>query len=143
MNFLVLSLMLILVLIATICDIRDREVPDWISLAMLAWAVLVTTLGWTTGGWLGLAYGFSLGLVLSASVFYMGGLGGGDVKLIAALGAAVGPLGLLVVLFWMALTGAILALVAMSRGKKDFAYVPAIAVGLMVYLAFLGSMQIS
>ena len=105
--------------------------------------MLATTLGWTTGGWLSLVYGFSLGLVLSASVFYMGGLGGGDVKLIAALGAAVGPLGLLVVLFWMALTGAILALVAMSRGKKDFAYVPAIAVGLMVYLAFLGSMQIS
>ena len=143
MNFLVLSLLLALVVVATICDLRDREVPDWISLAMPAWAVLVTTLGWTTGGWLGLAYGFAWGLVLSASVFYMGGLGGGDVKLIAALGAAVGPLGLLVVLFWMALTGAILALVAMSRGKKDFAYVPAIAVGLMVYLAFLGSMQIS
>lgn len=143
MNFLVLSLLLVLVVVATICDLRDREVPDWISLAILAWAVLITTLGWTTGGWLGLVYGFSLGLVLSASVFYMGGLGGGDVKLITALGAAVGPLGLLVVLFWMALTGAILALVAMSRGKKDFAYVPAIAVGLMVYLAFLGNMQIS
>ncbi len=143
MNFLVLSLILALVVVATICDLRDREVPDWISLTILAWAVLAATLGWTTGGWLSLVYGFSLGLVLSASVFYMGGLGGGDVKLIAALGAAVGPLGLLVVLFWMALTGAILALVAMSRGKKDFAYVPAIAVGLMVYLAFLGSMQIS
>ena len=143
MNFLVLSLLLVLVVVATICDLRDREVPDWISLTILAWAVLATTLGWTTGGWLGLVYGFSLGLVLSASVFYMGGLGGGDVKLIAALGAAVGPLGLLVVLFWMALTGAILALVAISRGKKDFAYVPAIAVGLMVYLAFLGNMQIS
>ena len=40
MNFLVLSLILALVVVATICDLRDREVPDWISLTILAWAVL-------------------------------------------------------------------------------------------------------
>ena len=65
----------------------------------------------------------------SAAVFYLGGLGGADVKLVAALGAAVGPVSLLCVLFWTALAGGLLALAAKSRGKRDFAYVPAIAAG--------------
>ena len=50
----------------------------------------------------------------------------------AAIGAAVGPGSLLSILAWMALAGGILALVAAARGKRVFAYVPAIAAGVVV-----------
>jgi prepilin peptidase CpaA len=121
-----------LVIVATIFDLRTREVPDWIALAILTGAVLATAFGWSDIRWLGLVAGLLLGFACSVAVFYLGGLGGADVKLVAALGAAVGPISLLSVLFWTALAGGLLALFAKSLGKRDFAYVPAIAAGLLI-----------
>jgi prepilin peptidase CpaA len=128
----VLWIILLLVIVAAVRDCRTHEVPDWISLVILACAVLATVCHWTQTGWRDLAAGLCLGLAVSASLFYLGALGGADVKLIAALGAVVGPLSLLCVLFWTAVAGGLLALVAKSRGKRDFAYVPAIAAGLLI-----------
>ena len=84
--------------------------------------------------------GSAAGLGLSAAVFCLGGLGGGDVKLLAAIGAAVGPWTLLSILAWMAVAGGVLALIAAARGKRDFAYVPAIAVGVMVETLWPGGL---
>ena len=124
--------LLVPVVFALVYDLRMREVPDWISLLIVAWACLATATGLHKVTWLGLAAGAMLGLGLSAAVFYLGGLGGGDVKLLAAIGAAVGPWTLLSILAWMAVAGGVLALVAAARGKREFAYVPAIAVGVAV-----------
>jgi prepilin peptidase CpaA len=83
-------------------------------------------------GWLAAAGGLVLGLALGWPLFALGGWGGGDVKLLAALGAALGPAALVQVAIWMGVAGGALALVAAARGKKDLAYVPAIAIGLFV-----------
>ncbi len=64
-------------------------------------------------------------------------LGGGDAKLIAALGMLVGPVGLLIVLFGMAIAGGVLSLVAICRGQRDYAYVPAITAGFIGYVSFI------
>jgi prepilin peptidase CpaA len=128
----VLWIILSLVIIATIFDLRTREVPDWIALAILTCAVLATSFGWSEIRWPGLITGLLLGCACSAAVFYLGGLGGADVKLIAALGAIVGPISLLCVLFWTALAGGLIALFAKFLGKRDFAYVPAIAAGFLI-----------
>ena len=37
------------------------------------------------------------------------------------------------VLFWVAISGGLLAIVALVRGRRDLAYVPAIACGLLLY----------
>jgi len=131
-RYVVLWIILSLVIVATIFDLRTREVPDWIAMAILTCALLATAFGWGAVQWPGLIAGLLLGLACSAAVFYLGGLGGADVKLVAALGAAVGPGSLLCVLFWTAIAGGLLALAAKSRGKRDFAYVPAIAAGLLI-----------
>ncbi len=135
------SLLLLLpVGFALVCDLRSREVPDWIPLLIVAWACLATALGLHKVSWIGLIAGALVGLGLSAAVFFLGGLGGGDVKLLAAIGAAVGPWALLSILAWMALAGGILALIAAARGKRDFAYVPAIAVGVVVETVWPGGL---
>ncbi|WP_246120025.1 prepilin peptidase [Blastopirellula retiformator] len=115
--------------IATACDLRTREIPDWLSLALLSWGVIAKLAGWSHIPWLGMLVGGGIGLGLGLLLFYLGGLGGGDGKLITALGFAIGPLGLIVTLFGMALAGGVLAIVAKLRGQADYAYVPAILAG--------------
>jgi prepilin peptidase CpaA len=123
---------LILVGIATVADLRTREVHDGISLAIFVCALLASFLGWSEVHWPGLIVGLLLGLACSMPFFYFGGLGGADVKLIASLGASLGPVSLLCMFFWMAIAGGLLAIVTKMRGRKDFAYVPAIAIGLLI-----------
>lgn len=125
-------IVLALIVVAAAWDLRTREVPDWIPVAILACATLATLFGWSEVRWIGLVVGLFLGFALPAAVWWLGGLGGADVKLIAGLGAALGPISLLCFLFWTALAGGLLAAAVKSAGKKDFAYVPAIAVGLSI-----------
>lgn len=118
---------------ATVQDVRRREIPDWVSLLLLAWAVVATALGLhPVVSWLSLLGGLAIGFVLSTVCFALGGLGAGDVKLLTALGAALGHAAVLFTLFWIALAGGALALVALGRGKRDLAYGPAIALGLFI-----------
>ena len=125
--------------VATVYDLRERQIPDWLSLVLLAWAVVAVATGLSAIGWLGLLCGAALGLAIAAPLFALGGFGGGDVKLVAALGAVLGPAALLAMLFWVAIAGGVLALVAKWRGQRDLAYVPAIAIGLFIYLVRLQS----
>ncbi len=122
-----------LTLVATIYDLRRRAVPDWIALLLLATAVAAITAGFTDVTWAGLASGAGLGFALTLPLYALGGFGGGDVKLVVALGAALGPLTLLSALFWVAVSGGALAAIALIRGRRDLAYVPAIAIGLSIY----------
>lgn len=135
-----LWILLLLVIVATIWDFRTREVPDWIPLGILAWACLATAIGLSKVTWIGLMAGALLGIGLGAAVFYLGGLGGGDVKLLAAIGATVGPWVLLSIMTWMAVAGGLLAIVAAARGKRKFAYVPAIAAGVFVETVWPGGL---
>jgi prepilin peptidase CpaA len=120
--------------IATVYDLREREIPDWLSLVLLGWAVAAVATGLSAVGWLGLVGGAALGLAIGAPLFALGAFGGGDVKLVTALGAALGPAALVATLFWVAIVGGVLALVAKWRGQRDLAYVPAIAIGLLIHL---------
>ena len=132
--------LLVPVAFALVCDLRTREIPNWIPLVILAWACVATAAGLHKVTWIGLVAGALLGLGLAAAVFYLGGLGGGDVKLLASIGAAVGPWTLLSILVWMAVAGGGLALVAVARGKRDFAYGPAIAIGVLVETVWPGGL---
>ena len=134
-------LAILLILIATVCDLRKREVPDWISIVLLLAAIVAAALQVGETGWLGLVIGLALGLAIGTALFAWCGFGGGDAKLIVALGAVFGPIGLLSLLFWTALAGAGLAIVAHARGQQDLAYVPAIALGLLVHI-IIGTEQL-
>lgn len=76
---------------AAVIDLRSRRIPNWLTL-LLAVAGLINALVWRfpvdiAGSTLGLLAGFGLLLL----PFALGAIGGGDVKLLAAIGAWVGP----------------------------------------------------
>jgi len=134
---LTLAFVLVLLLIATACDFRTREIPNWIAIAIAVAAGVAATAGWLGINLTLVIAGGALGLLVGYSLFRFAHLGGGDAKLIAALGLLLGPIGLLIVLFGMAITGGALALIAIYRKQEDYAYVPAIAAGFIGYLGIV------
>ncbi|MBL6707267.1 MAG: prepilin peptidase [Planctomycetaceae bacterium] len=117
-------------------DVRTREIPDSVPLVLSLAAVAATWTGWIHGAWLPLVAGGVLGFLVVLPFTLSGGIGGGDLKLVAALGLWLGPPVLFQTLFWTALAGLGCAVIAKVRKQKDFAYVPAITVGLLVAVVF-------
>lgn len=81
--------------VAALYDLRTGHIPNWLTLGSLCvGSVAHAAVGALSGGAAGLAYGLAdavLGAVVCGAVpllvFLRGGIGGGDVKLFAALGA--------------------------------------------------------
>jgi prepilin peptidase CpaA len=77
--------------LACISDIRTRRIPNVLTLSA-AFAALIfhaATGGWVAAGW-SLA-GWLAGAALFFPIFALRGMGAGDVKLLAAVGAWLGP----------------------------------------------------
>lgn len=98
-------------------DLRSRRIPNLLALATLVAGLgFRLPMGWESLGWgllaATLAFGFGF-------VFYLlGGLGGGDVKLMAGLATFLEPEGLLIGLLVMAFTGGAMALVSVIRAGR-------------------------
>ena len=137
---------LIVLVVATFTDLRSRRIPNWLVLPFLAIGIAVS--GWVHG-WHGLGQSFEglgLGLLIYGFLFWMGGMGAGDVKLAAAIGAWIGPNQLFIALVVTAMAGGIMVLVwALFRGylkdlfkgagnhlRRKMPYAPAIAIGTLI-----------
>jgi prepilin peptidase CpaA len=102
--------MVVVVGVATFTDLRSRRIPNWLVLPFLALGIAVSSYlyGWHGAGQsLG---GAALGLVIFGSLFWMGGMGAGDVKLFTAIGAWIGPHQLLLAFVMTGLAGGAMAL---------------------------------
>src|SRR5688572_18788858 len=103
---------------AAIEDLRSRRIPNWLtfSLVLTGIAQSFTTSGLVSPG-LSLA-GFAVGFVLPMTLFVIGALGGGDVKLLAGVGAWFGPGVVFNVFLLAAIVGAIMVIVqAVAQGR--------------------------
>jgi prepilin peptidase CpaA len=98
-------------------DLRTRRIPN-----VLTFGAAAAALGYhmVTGGLAGMgssAAGWLLGAVVFIVPFALRGLGGGDVKLLAALGAWIGPADVLWLALYTGAAGGVLALlVAAGHG---------------------------
>jgi prepilin peptidase CpaA len=117
-------LLLLLVVVASFFDIRKHRIPNWLSLAGVVLAVALNTfLFEVVGLWYSLK-GLGLAFAIYFVLYLLRGMGAGDVKLMAAVGAAVGPFNWLGILFLTAVIGGIAALVlAGSKGRMRRTFV--------------------
>jgi prepilin peptidase CpaA len=101
---------LVAVLIATVTDLRSRRIPNWLVFPFLITGFAVS--GWLNG-WHGVAHsaeGMALAFLVFGVFFWLGGMGAGDVKLAAAIGAWIGPQQTMIALVLIALAGGVMAL---------------------------------
>ena len=146
---------------AAAIDLRIRRVPNVLTagIALVGLGIAATGLG-RVGLWLSLA-GLLVGLGVMLPGYLIGAMGGGDVKLLAAVGTLLGPGATLRAFVASAIAGGLIAIfVAWRRGRfsatvagatalvtsagsrideisdsrrdNRFAYAPAIAVGAIV-----------
>ena len=102
---------------ACVTDLRSRRIPNVLTFGAAAAALVY---GVVVGGWWGLAMA-ALGWLVGAAAFFipfaLGGLGAGDVKLLAALGAWLGPAGAIWLALYTGVAGGVMAIaVALGTG---------------------------
>jgi len=116
-------LLLLLVLPAAVFDYRQRRIPNWLVLAGLLCGIALNTflLYDNPSATTGLVYsleGLGLAFLFYFPLYLLRGMGAGDVKLMAAVGAIVGPALWLWILFFTAVLGGITApIVVLSKGR--------------------------
>lgn len=135
-RYLLLAGLAIALVTAAVTDLRRREIDNWLNAAI----ALTAPLYWWASGlslWPGVAIQLGMMLVVFfglALVFARGGMGGGDVKLLAALALWLPPAVLFWVIFVTSLVGGAMSMVAGARnlslhpgqkGKRALAQVAA------------------
>ena len=104
--------------LAAVVDLRSGRIPNAITYPAL---LLGLALGFWPGAEVGIEArlaGLAIAFLPSLALFLARALGGGDVKLLAAVGALVGTPAIYAVLFWAIVAGSIIAIgLLVARGR--------------------------
>jgi prepilin peptidase CpaA len=104
--------------IATIVDLRTRRIPNVLTAAMAGAGVGLAATGLSgLSVWASLG-GCLVGLVLLMPGHVLGATGAGDVKLMAAVGAVVGPATVVSAFLFSAIAGGALAVVVALQRRR-------------------------
>jgi prepilin peptidase CpaA len=109
---------------ACVTDVRSRRIPNALTFPAAGAAILFHW--WVAGPQAGAAAvgGWFVGVLLFSPFFIAGGLGAGDLKLVGAVGAWLGPMPAVFVVLYTALAGGVMAIVvALARGYAKTAFV--------------------
>ena len=125
--------------IITVIDYEHQIIPDRITLPGIV-------LGLGAGSYLVGPINSGLGFLVGGGLFYLlavlsrGGMGGGDIKFIAAAGALLGWQKVLLVIFLGAILGSVIGLALMILQKKDrksqIPFGPFLAIGTLIAIFF-------
>ena len=105
-------------LVATVVDLRTRRIPNILTGGMVS-----AGLGLAAFGFGGISVGAAvlgcvIGLVLMLPGFALGATGAGDVKLMAAVGSLLGPLGVVYAVLYTAIVGGMLAVIVSLERRR-------------------------
>jgi prepilin peptidase CpaA len=112
------TLAMVVSLTAGFIDWRTRRIPNWLTVsgAVLGFAMHIWVSGWV--GAVMAFVGMSVALVALLPMVLLRAMGAGDWKLMAALGAILGPMMMLFVLLAAIFISGIMGVVMMIRAKR-------------------------
>ena len=102
-------LLISLLVIATVTDFRSRRIPNWLTLAGFFLGLLLSVLSAGIPGVFSSIAGAVVGIVIFIPVYALGKMGAGDVKLLAMVGAFLGPVNVLWAALFSLMAGGLLA----------------------------------
>ena len=131
----------IVLIVAVLTDIREQLILDVITLPAIAILLITRLFIGTEPFWFYLVGGVvGFVLLLLIAIVSRGGMGGGDIKLYAAIGVALGPwmtvMSLVVASFIGAVVGSLLMLTGVVKRKQPIAFGPFIFIGTIVAYLF-------
>ncbi len=100
--------------LACTTDTLKHKIPNLLNACLLVAGIAIFTINHGVDGLLSSLCGLGLGFALLLLPYIMGGIGAGDVKALAALGALIGPYNILHVFIYMGLFGGALAVIHYS-----------------------------
>lgn len=110
-------LLLLAVLVAAVTDLRWRRIPNWLTVSCLVLGFVLNAVNAypapMDGVWLS-AKGFALAFSLNLIMYMLRLTGAGDVKLMSAIGAAVGCSNFLGIFLLNAVIGGVMAIVLVT-----------------------------
>jgi prepilin peptidase CpaA len=114
-----LIVLLVVLIIAAIYDARYRRIPNWISLGGIVLGFVINFfIGPPDGGLVFALKGFAAGFGLYMFLYVLRAMGAGDVKLMGAVGALVGPERWFGIFLVTAIVGGVLAFLLVAvRGR--------------------------
>lgn len=116
-----LKLVLIaIVLVAAIYDLRCRRIPNWLNVSGVIVGVGVNTLLFARNGFIEAVLGITFSMAVYVPLYLMRGMGAGDVKLMAAVGAIAGPWNWFGIFVATALLGGVVSLVFVALKKRFY-----------------------
>ena len=110
-------LVTITLVVAAVIDGYKLKVPNWLTFPLIisGWAFSAISFGWVGLGWS--LVGTLVGLALLLPAYAIGGMGAGDVKLLAGVGAWIGTTATLYAFCVSAVAGGLIALVMVIYRK--------------------------
>jgi prepilin peptidase CpaA len=117
-NKLVFITVVMLVFLAVFSDLRWRRIPNCLTLPAIALGFFLNFLGNSWNGLIFAFLGLLVGMCLLMLPYLLGGMGGGDVKFMGALGAILGSYSVLNVFLYATLVGGAIAIVVAIANKK-------------------------
>lgn len=101
--------------LACITDVKSRRIPNVLTFGATIAAVALHVFVTGTSGFMFSVTGWLIGIALFFPFFALGGLGGGDVKLLGAIGACLGAPLVVFVGLYAAIAGGVLAVIVALR----------------------------
>jgi len=101
--------------VALVIDVRSRRIPNWLTASTLLIGLAANTYLRGAEGAVSSLEGAALGLAILLPFYIFRTMGAGDVKLLAAFGAVLGPQMLISVAVYASIVGGIQALIVLRR----------------------------
>ena len=114
---------LALAFVACWTDLRTRRIPNVLTLSAAIAGVAFHAIDTNGAGPLRAVGGWLTGVLLFSPIFLLRGIGAGDLKLLGAFGAWLGPMMAVSIGLWGAIAGGVLAIVvALAHGYLAHAF---------------------
>ena len=110
----IIILLSCVLIIASITDLRSHRISNRLTYSTMIFGLAFYSLTSGLSGFLHSMGGLFLGLALLIAFYLIGGMGAGDVKLMAAVGSLLGPEGVFAAFLGTALIGGLYALIILA-----------------------------